>query len=318
MKIVVLDDICANPGDISWDALYALGDVKIYDRTPRELLLERIGDAEIILVNKIKMGAEIFSQCPNLRYIGVLATGYNIIDTAAAADYSITVCNVPAYSTPSVVQHTFALLLELCMRTGLHSETVKQGKWHKCPDFCYWDAPLTELSGKTMGLVGFGQIGTAVARVALCFGMNVLACASKPRDSSGIDGVQLVSFQELIEKSDIISLHCPQTPDNYNMISAQSIASMKDGVILLNTARGGLINEADLAKALKSGKVGGFGADVLANEPPLESCPLINAPNTVITPHIAWAPLESRTRLINVSIENVRLFIEGRAQNTVN
>ncbi len=318
MKIVVLDGICANPGDISWDALYSLGDVTIYDRTPRELLLERIGDAEIILVNKIKMGADIFSRCPNLRYIGVLATGYNIIDTAAAADYNITVCNVPAYSTPSVVQHTFALLLELCMHTGLHSETVKQGKWQKCPDFCYWDAPLTELSGKTMGVVGFGRIGTAVARVALCFGMNVLACASKPRDSSGIDGVELVSFQELIEKSDIISLHCPQTPDNYNMISAQSIASMKDGVILLNTARGGLINEADLAQALKNGKVGGFGADVLANEPPLETCPLITAPNTVITPHIAWAPLESRTRLINISIENVRLFLEGRSQNTVN
>ncbi len=318
MKIVVLDGYASNPGDISWDDLRSLGDVTIYDRTPPELMLERIGDAELLLVNKTFMDDDLFSKCPKLKYIGVLATGYNTIDVKAAAGHGITVCNVPAYSTHSVVQHTFALLLELCMQTGLHSESVKQGDWSKNPDFCYWRTPLMELSGKTLGVVGFGQIGSAVARAALCFNMRVIACAARPRDSSGIDAVEMLTFDELMRQSDIISLHCPQTQSNLNMICAESISKMRDGVIIINTARGGLINEADLADALKSGKVRAFGADVLAKEPPETDCPLINAPNTVITPHIAWAPYESRARLITISIENVRLYLEGRPQNRVN
>lgn len=290
----------------------------IYDRTPREKLLERIGNAEILLVNKIDLGEDIFSACPNLKYIGLLSTGYNVIDTKAASEHGITVCNVPAYSTPSVMQHTFSLLLELCMHTGIHSATVRQGKWSRCPDYCYWDAPLTELYGKTLGVVGFGQIGKAVAKTALCFGMKVVACASRPRKESGVEGVEMLSFDELLRVSDVISLHCPQTADNLNMICAETIAQMKDGVFIINTARGGLINEAELAQALNSGKVGGFGADVLAQEPPETDCPLITAPNTVITPHIAWAPLESRRRLISKAIENVRCFLDGHPQNTVN
>lgn len=318
MKIVVLDGYASNPNDIGWEALFSLGDVTVYDRTPAHKLLERIGDAEVLLVNKINLGEEVFSACPNLKYVGLLSTGYNIVDLQAANLHGITVSNVPAYSTPSVTQHTFSLILELCMHTGAHSATVHQGKWCRSPDYCYWDAPLTELSGKTLGLIGFGQIGKAVARVALCLGMKVVACASRPRAESGVEGVTMLSFPELLSVSDIISLHCPQTENNLNMICEETIAKMKNGVFIINTARGGLINEADLARALISGKVGGFGADVLMREPPAEDCPLLSAPNTVITPHIAWAPLESRRRLIAIATENVRMFLNGHPQNTVN
>lgn len=317
MKIVVLDGYAANPGDISWEPLCLLGEAAIYDHTPPEKLAERIGGAEIVIANKTPMGEEIFSKCPSIRYIGLLSTGYNIIDLDAARRHGITVCNVPAYSTAAVVQHTFALLFELCAHTGLHSESVRAGKWSQCRDFCYWEKPLIELAGKTLGVIGFGQIGTGVARAAAAFGMNVLACAKRPREASGIDGVEMTDFETLLRRSDIISLHCPLTPENANMISAGTIAKMKDGVIILNTARGGLVYEPDLAKALKAGKVAAFGADVLTSEPPEESNPLITAPNTVITPHIAWAPQETRERLINIAIENVRAFLDGRPQNIV-
>ena len=317
MKIIVLDGFAANPGDISWDELNSIGDVRIYDRSPRETVAERIGDAEIILVNKVIIDEEIMSQCPKLHYIGLFSTGYNIIDLEAAKSRQITVCNVPAYSTAAVVQHTFALLFELSAHTALHSESVRSGRWSDCVDFCFWDKPLMELAGKTLGLVGFGQIGSSVAKVAVALGMKVLACAKHARQDPGIEGIQFTDYETVLKSSDIISLHCPQTQENLNMINIDSIAKMKDGVVLLNTARGGLINESDLAKALHSGKVSGFGADVLASEPPDKNCPLIGAPNTVITPHIAWAPLETRERLIGIALENLRAFLRGTPQNTV-
>lgn len=318
MEIVALDVYSANPGDISWDELLALGNVTMYDRTTKDKIVERIGGAEIVLVNKVPLGGDVFSACPGLKYIGLLSTGYDIIDLDAAGAHGITVCNAPAYSTAAVVQHTFALLFELCAHTSVHSSSVREGKWARCPDFCYWDTPLTELSGKTLGVVGFGKIGSAVARAATAFGMNVLACARNPRQESGIDGVQMNDFESLIKNSDIISLHCPQTAESLDMICADTIAKMRDGVIILNTARGGLINEADMSAALKSGKVAAYGADVLKKEPPAPDCPLINAPNTVITPHIAWAPLQTRERLIHIAIENVRAYLRGQPQNKVN
>lgn len=318
MKIVVLDKYAANPGDIGLDELFSLGDVTVYDRTPAELVTERIGDAEIVLMNKIRISDEIMSQCSHLKYIGIMATGYNIIDIKAANSHGITVCNVPAYSTPSVVQHTFALLLELCMRTGEHAGSVESGKWSACPDFCYWDKPLVELSGKTMGLIGFGQIGTGVAKVATSFGMDVLACAAHRRESSGMDNVKFTDLEEVLCSSDVISLHCPLTDNNKNLICGYTINKMKDGVILINTARGALVNETDTAQALISGKLGGYAADVLTDEPPINGSPLIGAPNCFITPHIAWASLECRRRLIAEVVKNVRCFIEGRPQNVVN
>lgn len=318
MKIVVLDGFSANSRDLSWSGLEALGALTVYDRTPRELILERMAGAQAVIINKIPMGEEVFSRCPELKYLGLLSTGYNIVDLEAASAHGVAVCNVPGYSTHAVVQHTFALLLELCMHAGLHSQAVRDGKWSACEDFCFREAPLTELYGKTMGLVGLGAIGSNVAKTALCLGMKVIACASRPRDDSGIPGVEMTDLEGILRRSDIISLHCPLTAENSGMISATAIEKMKDGVMIINTARGGLINEPDLAAALKSGKVAGFGADVLAKEPPSADCPLIGALNTVITPHIAWAPLETRRRLMDIVAENLRLFMEGRPQNVVN
>lgn len=318
MKIVILEGHAVNPGDLSWDVFKQFGDVEVYDRTPPELVAERIVDAEIVLINKIEFGAELMDKCPKLKYIGELATGYNNIDVEAAGKRGITVCNIPAYSTPSVVQHTFALLLELCMRTGLHSQGVMDGKWSRNPDFCYWETPLMELSGKTMGIIGFGQIGKAVAKTAVCFGMDVLACAAHPRTESGIEGVSMSSFDELLRNSDVVSLHCPLTAENKGLFCADTISKMRDGAILINTARGGLVVEQDVADALKSGKLSGFAADVLSKEPPVDGSPLFGAPNCVITPHIAWAPIESRRRLVDIATENVRAFLNGHPQNKVN
>ena len=318
MKIVILDAYAINPGDISWDSLAKLGDTDIYDRTPVELALERIRDAEIVLVNKTEFTGELMDKCEKLKYIGELATGYNNIDLKAATERGITVCNIPAYSTPSVVQHTFALLLELCMHTGLHSEGVMSGKWGRTPDFCYWDAPLMELSGKTLGIIGFGQIGKSVAKAAVCFGIKVIACAAHPKNDSGIEGVAMAAMDEVLSTSDIVSLHCPLTAENKGLICSDTIAKMRDGVIIINTARGGLINEQDTADALLSGKLGGFAADVLIKEPPKDGSPLFGCPNCIITPHIGWAPIESRKRLINIAADNVRAFLDGHPQNKVN
>lgn len=318
MKIVILEGSAVNPGDLSWESLEELGEVTVYDRTPPELAAARIGDAELALVNKTAFTAELMDACPRLRYIGELATGYNNIDLAAASARGITVCNIPAYSTPSVVQHTFALLLELCMRTGQHSDGVMAGKWSRSPNFSYWEAPLIELSGKTLGLIGFGQIGQAVAKTAVCFGMRVLACAARPRTESGIDGVEMATFDEVLENADVISLHCPLTAENRELIRKETIARMRDGAIIINTARGGLVNEQDVAEALLSGKLGGFAADVLTQEPPVDGSLLFGCPNCVITPHIAWVPVESRKRLIAIAAENVRAFLDGHPHNTVN
>lgn len=318
MKLVVLESHAVNPGDISWDSLNEFGDVIIYDHTPIELVAERILEADIVLVNKIEFSAALMDGCRNLKYIGELATGYNNIDLNAASERGITVCNIPSYSTPSVAQHTFALLLELCMHTGLHSTGVMAGKWANSRDFCYWETPLMELSGKTMGIIGFGEIGKAVAKIAVCFGMNVIACAAHPRTESGIEGVTMATLDEVLSQSDVVSLHCPLTQENKGLICADTISKMRDGSIVINTARGGLVNEQDVTDSLISGKLRGFAADVLTKEPPVNGSPLFGAPNCIITPHIAWAPIESRKRLISIATENVRAFISGHPQNKVN
>lgn len=318
MKLVVLEGHAVNPGDLSWDFLKEFGTFAVYDNTEPAEAAVRIGDAELVLVNKLAFTEALMAACPQLRYIGVQATGYNNIDLKAATKRGITVCNVPVYSTASVVQHTFALLLELCMHTGMHSAGVREGKWSRSPYFTYWDAPLTELAGKTMGLVGYGSIGSAVARVAVALGMRVLATTARPRSDAGQEGVRLCSLDEIFAEADIISLHCPLKPENAGLISAENIAKMKDGAIVLNTARGGLVCEKAVAEALHSGKLGGFGADVLAEEPPVGGSLLFTAPKCVITPHIAWAPVESRKRLLDVVAENIRFFLQGSPQNIVN
>lgn len=316
MKIVILDGYCANPGDLSWQPIAALGELTVYDRTPPELVIERARDADAVLMNKIVFTGEMLDQCPKLKFIGIMATGYNIIDLAAANAHGVTVCNVPAYSTASVVQHTFALLLELCARTGEHSESVIRGDWSRNPDFCYWLRSPTELWGKTLGLVGFGQIGRGVAEVALAFGMKVMACAAHKKPDT--DGVTMTDLRGVLTGCDIISLHCPLTAENAEMINAEAISQMKSGAILINTARGGLVNERDLAAALNSGALAGYAADVLAEEPPRGGSPLIGAKNCILTPHIAWASSECRQRLIAVVAENLRCYAAGHPQNVVN
>ena len=317
MKIVILEGRAVNPGDLSWDALSAFGDVTVYDNTAPDEMAARIQNAEAVLLNKLPFTSGLMDGCRSLRYIGELATGYNNIDLCAARERGIVVCNIPAYSTPAVVQHTFALLLELCAHTGEHSRGVMAGRWSRAESFCYWEYPLTELSGKTLGVVGFGQIGRGVARAAVPFGMHVLACAAHPREHSGIDGVDMTDFETLVREADVLSLHCPLTADNQNLINAATLSRMKPGAFLLNTARGGLVCEQDVADALKSGRLGGFAADVLAQEPPRDGSPLFSAPNCILTPHIAWAPKESRQRLIDIAVENLRAFQNGNPQNEV-
>ena len=318
LKIVILESYVINPGDISWEKLAELGDLTVYDHTPKELTPERIRDADIVLAGKIEFTPALMDECKNLKYICELATGYNNIDVKAASERGIAVSNIPAYSTPSVVQHTFALLLELCIHTGQHSAGVMAGKWNNCRDFCYWETPLTELYGKTLGIIGYGQIGKAVAQVAVCFGMKVLACAAHPRNGSGVEGVTMAAIEDILSQSDVISLHCPLTQENEKLIRKETIAKMRDGAIIVNTARGGLVNEQDALDALISGKLGGFAADTLSREPPTDGSPLFEAPNCVITPHLGWAPIESRRRLIETATENVRSFIDGHPQNIVN
>ena len=315
MKIVVLDGYAANPGDLSWDELAALGSLTVYDRTAAKEITARIADAEIVFTNKTPLTAETLAQCSKLRFIGVLATGYNIVDVQKAKEQGVVVCNVPAYSTMSVAQMTFALLLELCSHVGEHSEAAK-GRWVDSPDFSFQVAPLTEISGKTLGIIGFGRIGQAVGKIAAAFGMKVLASGSRPTEQ-GSAIAQYVTLDELWAQSDIISLHCPLLPQTEQIINKNTIAKMKDGVMILNTGRGALVDEQALADALHSGKVAGAGLDVLKNEPPKKDCPLLTAPNCYITPHIAWAPKESRQRLMNVTVENLRQFLAGTPVNVV-
>ncbi len=316
MKIVILDAYAANPGDLSWDEFAALGELTVYDRTAQEDAAARIGDAEIVFINKVRLTDEIFAACPNLKLVSILATGYNIVDLAAAKRRGITVCNVPGYSTRAVVQMTFALLLEICQQVGLHSGAVHTGRWQTCPDFCFWDRPLIELDGKTMGIVGYGAIGSAVGTVAQALGMKLLVTARHEKPVP--EGARFVSLPELLAQSDVVSLHCPQTAENARMIDAGALAQMKDGAILLNTARGGLLDEQAVADALRSGKLLAAGMDVVSAEPIRADNPLLTAPNCFLTPHIAWAPLETRRRLQAISAENLRAFLAGKPQNVVN
>ena len=316
MKIVILDAYAANPGDLSWDEFAALGELTVYDRTAPEDVAARIGDAEVVFINKVRLTDDIFAACPNLKLVSILATGYNIVDLAAAKRRGITVCNVPGYSTRAVVQMTFALLLEICQQVGLHSGAVHTGRWQTCPDFCFWDRPLIELDGKTMGIVGYGAIGSAVGTVAQALGMKLLVTARHEKPVP--EGARFVSLPELLAQSDVVSLHCPQTAENARMIDAGALAQMKDGAILLNTARGGLLDEQAVADALRSGKLLAAGMDVVSAEPIRADNPLLTAPNCFLTPHIAWAPLETRRRLQTISAENQRAFLAGKPQNVVN
>ncbi|MBS5065838.1 MAG: D-2-hydroxyacid dehydrogenase [Hungatella hathewayi] len=315
MKIVVLDGYTENPGDLSWGDLERLGEVTVYDRTPPELVVERIGDAEAILVNKVAVTEEVLRQCGNIRYIGVLATGYNVIDTAAASARGIVVCNIPSYGTDAVGQYTIALLLEICHHIGHHAEAVKQGAWSASEDWCFWDYPLIELAGKTMGIIGYGRIGRTTGRIARALGMKVLAYEGE--EKAGQEE-ELVSLEMLLAQSDVISLHCPLFPSTEGIINRETIGKMKDGVILLNDSRGPLIVEQDLADALNSGKVYAAGLDVVSTEPIRPDNPLLGAKNCLITPHIAWAPKESRQRLMDIAVENLRSFQAGKPVNVVN
>ena len=310
-KIVILDGFVANPGDLSWEPLAELGELTVHEYTAPQDVIARIGDAPVILTNKTVISAGVMEACPNLRYIGVLATGYNVVDIAEAKKRGIVVTNVPAYSTPTVAQFTMALLLEIALHVGHHSRVVHEGKWSACRDFAFWDYPLMELQGKTFGIVGYGSIGKEVAKVAQAFGMKVLAYSRHGAEEFHTE------LDELYAKSDIVSLHCPLTAENTGMINRETIAKMKDGVIILNTARGGLINEADLRDALVSGKVYAAASDVTTREPINADSPLLGLPNMIITPHIAWAATEARQRLLSVAIDNVRQYLAGNVQNNV-
>ncbi|MGM9702925.1 MAG: D-2-hydroxyacid dehydrogenase [Prevotella sp.] len=317
MKIVVLDGYGLNPGDLSWDALKELGDVTIYPRTTEEEVYQRSIDADIILTNKVVMSAEVIWELPKLKYIGVLATGYNVVDTEAAKDSDIVVTNIPAYSTDSVAQNTFAHILAIANRVEHYSDQNRNGRWSSNPDFVYWDTPLVELSGKTLGVVGLGRIGMKVAQIALCFGMDVFAVTSKHRADLP-EGIRKTTLDGLLATSDILSLHCPLNRETHEMINAESLKKMKRGAILINTGRGPLVNESDVAEALKSGQLGAYGADVMCQEPPMADNPLFSAPNAFITPHIAWATYEARTRLMQIAVDNVKAFINGKPINVVN
>lgn len=320
MKIVILDGYTVNHGDLSWDGLKEFGELEVYDRTskdPQEII-SRIGDAEIVLENKINMSREIMDACPNIRYIGELATGYNNVDIAAAKEKGIIVTNIPAYSTASVAQLAIALLLEICHHAAHHNDLVHRGEWTSCPDSMFYDHnyPLIELDGKTLGIIGFGQIGRSVARIARAMGMKVIAYSRSVREE-GKALADYVSLDELLAGSDVISLHCPLFPETKGIINAESIAKMKDGVIILNTSRGPLINEKDLADALSSGKVYAAAMDVVSEEPMRADNPLLGAPRCIITPHMAWMPTEARIRLINIAVNNVRAFLGGAPINNV-
>ncbi len=315
MKITLLDGHAANPGDISWEAIQALGDLTVYERTPSEKVLERIGDSDIILLNKIKITRDIIARCPKLKYIGVLATGYNVVDTAACHEKGIVVTNIPAYSTDAVAQHVFAFILAFTNRVAEHSASVHAGDWIKNPDFCYWLSPLTELSGKRLGIFGFGNIGQKVARIAHALGMEVLIHTHSEKSYTGDE--KNVPTEALFAESDFISLHAPLTDETANLINEKTLALMKPSAILINTARGGLVDEKALRKALDANKIAGYAADVILQEPMNADSPLYQARNCLLTPHIAWAAKETRERLLRIARENIEAFLRGKPQNTV-
>lgn len=317
MKLVILDGHTANPGDLSWDGLRDLVEYEVYERSSPEQTMARAADATAVLTNKAVVDARVIAALPQLRYIGVVATGCNVVDLAAASRRGIVVSNVPDYGTASVAQATFALLLELTNRVGHHAQTVRDGRWSQSADFCYWDYPQIELAGLTLGIVGFGQIGRAVARIAAAFGMHVRACAGAPSGTVR-DGVHLADLASVFRASDVLTLHCPLTPDTRELVDAVRLAQMKPTAFLVNTARGGLVCDADLAAALNEDRLAGAALDVLTVEPPTADNPLLHAKNCLITPHLAWAARAARARLIQQAIDNVRAFVSGHPINVVN
>lgn len=316
-KIIVLDGLTLNPGDLTWDGLRALGEVVLYDRTPDDLVVERARDADVLILNKLPLTAEAISQMPKLRYVGLTATGYNNVDLAAAHARGIVVTNIPTYGTASVAQLATALLLELCHHTGLHHEAVFQGEWSRCPDWSFWKTPLIELSGKTFGVVGFGRIGRHTALVMHALGMRVIAMDAYHGDAPEWPGFRWVELDVLLAESDVVSLHCPLTPETKGLINAQTLAKMKPTAFLLNTSRGGLVVDQDLADALNAGRLAGAGLDVLSVEPPPPDNPLLCAANCIVTPHIAWATREARERLMQSTVENLRAWMAGTLVNVV-
>ena len=319
MKIVILDGYTENPGDLSWAPLEAFGTLTVYDRTPYESaeIIRRIGEAEIVITNKVPLGREVLDACPAIRFIAVLATGYNVVDVACAREKGIPVSNVPSYGTQAVAQFAIALLLEICSHVAHHSEAVHTGRWENAPDWTFWDYPLMELAGKTMGIIGFGRIGQATGRIAKALGMTVLASGSRETDS-GRAIAEYVDLDTLYARSDVICLHCPLFPETAGMINRESIAKMKPGIILINNSRGVLIVEQDQADALNSGRVAAAGLDVVSTEPIRGDNPLLRAKNCLITPHISWAPIEARQRILDTTVENLRAFLAGAPVNLVN
>lgn len=318
MKIVVLDGYTLNPGDLSWTELEKLGACTCYDRTPPENIVERIGDAAIAFTNKTPLTRDILQQCPALRYVGVLATGYNVVDVAAAKEQGIIVTNIPTYGTSAVAQYVFALLLEICHHVGAHYEAVQAGEWAQRGDFSFWNYPLIELKDKTMGIIGFGRIGQVTAQIANAFGMKVLAYDNYRKKELETDVLRYAELDEIYACADVISLHCPLFDSTRGMINKASLAKMKPGVIIINTSRGPLIVEEDLAEALANGQVFAAALDVVATEPIEADSPLLSAPNCIITPHIAWAPKESRERLLGIAVDNLSAFLAGSPVNVVN
>ncbi len=320
MKIVVLDGYTLNPGDLNWSEISKLGTLKVYDRTPYndENILENIGDAEIAFTNKTPINSNIIGKSPNLKYIGVLATGYNVVDVICAKEKGIVVTNVPDYSSKAVAQFTMALVLELCHHIGDHNTLVKNGDWVKSDDFSFWNSPLIELQGKTLGLIGFGKIGKATAKLAQAFGMEILVYNRTVYSEFENNNLKFVSLDSLLNTSDFISLHAPLTEGTNGIINATNINKMKDGVFVINTSRGPLVNEADITEALNSGKIAGAALDVISEEPMKKNNPLLKAKNCIITPHIAWAPKEARQRLMKTTVENLKAFLAGEAINVVN
>lgn len=321
MRIVVLDGYTENPGDLSWNGFRELGDLMVYDRsslTDKQEVIERIGDAEIIITNKTPISKEVLDACTNIKYIGVLATGYNVVDTITAREKGIPVCNIPTYGTDAVGQFAIALLLEICHHIGYHSGEVIKGRWQNNADWCFWDYPLIELAGKKMGIIGYGRIGQATGRIAQALGMKVLAYDAYKNPALVSETCEYVEMEELLRDSDVISLHCPLFPETEGIINKDNIARMKDGVIILNNSRGPLIVEQDLADALNTGKVYAAGVDVVSTEPIKADNPLLSAKNCIITPHIAWAPKEARQRLMNIAISNLEAFLKGEPTNVVN
>ena len=320
MKIVILDGYTENPGDLSWEGFEKFGELKVYDRSPlndEAEIIRRIAGAEVVITNKTPVSKKAIESSEKLRYIGVLATGYNVIDYKTARERGIPVANIPTYGTDAVGQFAIALLLEVCHHIGHHDHAVKKGRWESCPDFCFWDYPLIELAGKTIGIIGFGRIGQSTGRIALALGMKVIA-NDDVQNETGAKLAEYVSRDELYARSDVIALHCPLFPSTEGMINRESISKMRDGVIIINNSRGPLIVEQDLADALNSGKVYAAGLDVVSTEPIEGNNPLLKAKNCLITPHISWAPKESRKRLMDIAVENLRAFIAGKPVNIVN